>query len=427
MRLADIWTLYRFELRAAFRERGIVVSSVLIPIMLYPLMLWVVSTGMSFVQGLNEATQARVAIIDLPDAHERFSRVIRRNEEIKIVDDEFGLDAARDAIASGRLDAAIVFLPPKVDDADLAENFRAEIVYDASRRRSETAKGRAARELEAYRERWINERRRTAGVTDSKWLGFRIEGQDDATSEQFGALLLGMILPMFLVYMIGLGCFYPAVDTTAGERERSTWETLMTVSASRLSIVAAKYLYVATMGLISGMLNLVAMMLTVGPVFKTLFEDASRDIHFDIPLAAFPAMFLGATLLALLIAAMMMIVAAFARDFKEGQSMLGPVYILFIVPPIFLQSPGIEFTPGMALVPVANVIMLFREALAGHFHALPIALTVLSQGAAIGFCLWLATVILRFEDVLMGSYGGSFLAFVKGRLLRRTRSEKETT
>ena len=46
--------------------------------------------------------------------------------------------------------------------------------------------------------------------------------------------------------LVAVGCFYPAIDSTAGERERSTWETLMTVSASRGSIIAAKYLYVAS-------------------------------------------------------------------------------------------------------------------------------------------------------------------------------------
>ena len=52
------------------------------------------------------------------------------------------------------------------------------------------------------------------------------------------------------------------------------------------------------------------------------------------------------------------------------------------------------------------------------------ALDAGDASAAIGVCLWLATVILRFEDVMIGSYGGSFFAFIKSRLLR---SKKETT
>ena len=59
------------------------------------------------------------------------------------------------------------------------------------------------------------------------------------------------MMSFFLVIMVALGCFVPSIDSTAGERERSTWETLMTVSAPRSSVILAKYLYVATLGILA--------------------------------------------------------------------------------------------------------------------------------------------------------------------------------
>ncbi len=70
--------------------------------------------------------------------------------------------------------------------------------------------------------------------------------------------------------MVAVGCLYPAVDTTAGEHERGTWETTLTLAASRFSIVIAKYLYVTTMGFIAGLLNLTAMTLSMGSVLAPL-------------------------------------------------------------------------------------------------------------------------------------------------------------
>ena len=58
----DIWILYRRELRSALRERTIVVNSVLMPVFLYPVMLWVMFTGMMFVMGLADRADSRLVV-----------------------------------------------------------------------------------------------------------------------------------------------------------------------------------------------------------------------------------------------------------------------------------------------------------------------------------------------------------------------------
>jgi hypothetical protein len=47
--------------------------------------------------------------------------------------------------------------------------------------------------------------------------------------------------------------------------------------------------------------------------------------------------------------------------------MVSPFYLATFLPVMFLQSPGIEFTPVLALIPVVNVAMVFREAIAGIY------------------------------------------------------------
>jgi sodium transport system permease protein len=115
----------------------------------------------------------------------------------------------------------------------------------------------------------------------------------------------------------------------------------------------------------------------------------------------------------------MMIFASFARTFKDGQSMVTPFYMLILLPVMFLQVPGIEFTLPLAFIPVVNVTMMVREAVSGTFHWLQIGVTLVVSAAVIMGCLALATTILRFEDVVIGSYGGSFNTFLKERVLKR--------
>jgi hypothetical protein len=62
---------------------------------------------------------------------------------------------------------------------------------------------------------------------------------------------------------------------------------------------------------------------------------------------------------------------------------------------------------------------VFREALGGIYHWPLIGITVISEASCIFLALWLATTILRYEDFLIGSYGGNFGKFLKERLFSR--------
>ncbi len=291
--------------------------------------------------------------------------------------------------------------------------------FDESKDRSAKARARTVAALADYRENWLERMGEDLGLAPAEWQQFRIERRNVASGGEAGAYLLGLMVPLLMIIMIALGCFYPAVDATAGERERSTWETLMTVSASRTSVVVAKYLYVATLGSVAGLLNLLAMALTMRAILGPLLADTDVDLVFQIPFEALPLLALSALLLAMFIAAGMMIFAAFARTFKEGQSMVGPFYMVCIMPTLLVQSPDLELTPKMALIPIANLALMFREAIGGIYRWPAIAITLVVQLAAVAACLALARYVLRFENVLIGSHGGSLAKFLKSRFSGR--------
>jgi ABC-type Na+ efflux pump permease subunit len=144
-------------------------------------------------------------------------------------------------------------------------------------------------------------------------------------------------------------------------------------------------------------------------------------LKFELPLVALPVMALGAVALALFAAAGMMIFAAFARTFKEGQALTTPFYLAFFVPALLLQSPDATLTPVTACIPVANVMMVFREAINGQFNLPLMGLTFLVEAITIFLCLRLAAAILRFEDVVLGSYEGNLVALARERLVGKKR------
>jgi hypothetical protein len=68
-----------------------------------------------------------------------------------------------------------------------------------------------------------------------------------------------------------------------------------------------------------------------------------------------------------------------------------------------------------------NVTLMVREALSGVFHWPQIGLAVASSLLVIALCLRLATFLLQFEDVVLGSFNGSFNKFIQQRLRKNRR------
>jgi len=314
----DIWILYANEIRSALRERSIVVNSILMPIFLYPVLLWVMFSAMTFIQGLTEGFTSRIALVgEAAPGHEDLLDSLQARENVELIRD-LPEDSAVSRVQAGDLDAVLAFRPPVGEARALPSNFLVDIRYDSSEARSRNAVSRIRDEVDGYRAAWVEREAAALGMTPSDQSLFSVADENVSTEEDLGALILGMMIPLFLAIMVALGCFFPAVDTTAGERERSTWETLMTTAASRQSVVTAKYLYVATMGVTAGILNVIAIFISIGAVMAPLMGQ-TEGISFRLPLLAIPVMMVGAVALALMLSAGMMILASFARTFKDGQ------------------------------------------------------------------------------------------------------------
>ena len=408
MNWKDIRTLYLRELRSALRERGIVVYSIIIPIVLYPLLIWLVYTGFSYASGQAAEARSRIMLRDLPIAHLELRRVMQADRTIDL---EFSRNPEED-LRNGELDLIIDFV--QVQDAPpIPEgNVGASMTFDASRDQSSTARVHAKRAIDRYRERFIEREALRLGISQTQLQGFRVDEVNISTNTEMGRFVLGLLLPVMLVIMLAMGAVYPAIDTTAGERENGTWETTMTSATSRTNILVAKYLYVATMSFAAGCLNVVAMMFTMRSNLALL--GGPSGLNFQVPLASIPVMLAGAALLALFIAAGMMILASFARTFKEGQSLVSPFMIAFVLPLVFIQSPSQEFTMGLAFVPVVNVAMMFREAIVGSFEWRTMLITLAVEVLCVTVALKLATRVIEREGFMLDGPSGGLL-----RLLRR--------
>lgn len=210
------------------------------------------------------------------------------------------------------------------------------------------------------------------------------------------------LAPLVLILMTITGAVYPAIDLTAGERERGTLEVLVAAPVPRMSLLLAKYLAVVVVACLTAAMNLVMMTATVVALGlgKMLFgEEGLR-----------PVTVLEVSLLLLLFAAffsaVLLTVASFARSFKEAQAYLVPLMLVSIAPGLAGVLPGLELRGGLAITPLLNIVLLSRDLLEHRAEpataVLVVASTLLYALAAVA----LAARLFGAEAVLYSARTG---------------------
>jgi ABC-type Na+ efflux pump permease subunit len=311
-----------------------------------------------------------------------------------------GIDVAAPAAPSGNVLARVYFAS----------------VLDAS----QLAKERVEDLLEAWRSTRLENEARRVGVLDLDPIldPVSVEWKSLASNKDLSRYLAGLILPLLFTIVIAMGAFYPALETTVGEKERGTLETTLVLPISRVAIVLGKYLAVSVSALLSFILNFIGMVFTFLHLQSQLPQ--LRGGGFELSTTAVVFVLAGALFIAAFLSALMMLAAFLARTYKEGQSYLTPIYMLSVLPVIVLINPELSLSNGLALVPLVNCSLLFRDALAGQVAAIPFAIVLVSSSFYALLALLAAASVLQREA--MSSSGASFAA----RLFGFTKSRRES-
>lgn len=253
--------------------------------------------------------------------------------------------------------------------------------------------------------------------------------------------ILSLILPLILVLMTITGAIYPAIDLTAGERERGTLESLMVCPVPVFDLVVGKFLVVTTVALVGAALNLASVSATVYVGgFTDLIAPPAQYVPMDsggangvvtsldgqqetasFPWMAIPLILVALVPFAVLMSAIMLAVCAFARTFKEAQNYVTPVIIAVLVPGGVAALPGTQLQGGMLVMPVANMVLLTRDLLRGP-SAVPlssIAWVLLSTSLFAVAAVAVAAKVFATEAVVFSDSGSLRLSLTR-RLMRRT-------
>lgn len=406
MNFSIVKTIFFKELVDTLRDKRTLIAMIGIPMVLYPL-LFIVMTQVLMIQRTKvEETASKVAV--MAEESETIAGWLDEVELIELVDTE----TPDEALKNGEIDAIVVVEGPLASRLDQNETVEVEIQYDVTNSASREAEARLFDAIADQRETLLQARLISEGLTEDFAIPLRIKRNNVSPPSKTTGMLLGMIVPILMVTMLGVGAFYPAVDLTAGEKERGTFETLLSTPTSSLEIVFGKFFAVFTLAMITGLLNLGSMTVTLLFQIAQLSEFVKGQAgDIDVQLLSIPpqsiiAMVVVLIPLAFFISASMMTVAVFARSFKDAQNYVTPFFIIIILPACVASIPEIELSATTQLIPITNVSLLFRDLLMGTVAIDMVFVVFLSTAVYALLALIVATWVFQREDVILSEERG---------------------
>ena len=199
---------------------------------------------------------------------------------------------------------------------------------------------------------------------------------------------------LFIMMAITVSATYPATDTTAGERERGTLETLLTFPIKSRDIIVGKFLGVTVSSIITGLISLALAIISL-MITKNMFS-----IYEGIDVMYSPITILFAVIVIIaysfFISGLCIAIASTSKTFKEAQSALTPLTFISFFPGMIAFMMGITTTPILSIVPFLNFTLIFTDINNGTIDLLNIGLMAISTIVYIS--LVLAYIIKQYKS-----------------------------
>jgi sodium transport system permease protein len=382
----------------ALRDRRTLISTILVPILLFPIL----TVGVGYVvAGLIEEADrepARIMILGGTDSPSIIGNLAKSKNLIVVPEPTNYVD-----LISNKKIRAAVEIPPGLQTGAGTDFAPVKIYMYSGDLKSTMAAKRIEDFFNDYRDNLARDRLTAQKLPATFLKPFDIKQQNVVSEEKVAGETVGGIIAYLVIIMCLTGAMYPAMDLTAGEKERATMETILSSPISRTHLVLGKFLLVLTASLVTAALSVTSMGVSSWVIQHFQGQSSGSAMHITIGIRAVLAVFLVALPLAVMFSAALLTIALFAQSYKEAQSYISPLMIVVIVPAIAAMLPGVELTPRLSLVPILNVSLLCKGLIAGNYHWNSIALIFLSTCMYGAAALFIAVKMFHRESVLFRS------------------------
>src|SRR5258707_2133223 len=355
-----IGIVYRKEFTEWVRDRRTLISTVLVPLFFFPIIM-VGFTALAVVMvGKAKEETPRIMILDGEDSPE----VVAGLREVKSLEIVPYSANWKEQISDKEIRAAVEIPPGFQAALEKGEPKTVKIYYYEGEMKSSFGVDRIEKFLKDYRDQVVKERLAAKNVPPSVLTPFDIHQENVAPPEKVSGATVGGFIGYMVVLLCMTGAMYPAIELTAGEKERGTMETILSSPISRMNFGLGKCLLVLSAALATAALSVMSMGISFAAL-RRFNMSSGRLVAASLRRKVCPdtaaAIFLMALPMAVLFSAVLMTIALFAKSHKEGQSYLTPMTFLVVIPAGGSLLPGGGLTPKIAMGPILNTNPVCKE------------------------------------------------------------------
>lgn len=391
--MSNFLTVLKKELLDIFRDRKAIIFTILLPIILYPVMFKFISSA---VTGMENDVQKEINIAIEGDLNSDIASLLSNQPNIKVPD----VDDNKNALKNGDIQAIIVVPENFLENSSNNSLSTIEILYDEESNKSLMASQLLSSIFESYKYSLVESTLVANGLDASVLNPFQVEikpgiNTESAESGGFGTMMLSMLPSLLVIFMVS-STLAMAADLGAGEKERCTFEPLLSTPAIRSSILWGKIVALCAISFLTLIVNMIAMVFSM----NTFMNDGGSLGISLTPIAILGIIGISLFLLVTL-AALQMAISLYARSSKEAGTYLSGVMIptmLLSYLPMMMDAKSIKFV--FFNIPVANAVCLMKEFMVGIFNTQHILIVIIWHILYVVASILFAKYMFSKEEVI---------------------------
>ena len=376
----NLWNILKKELRELFRDKKSLAMMLIIPIFIPLIML-----GMS---ALFEAQTNK----DIEE-YNKIGFAYDLSEEEKQIAEEMNIE-----VINGTEEE----LKQKYDNGEInlyiTKDGNKYILNNNSTETSTYAKSLMESYFNAYKQYLQQNYLQTNNINPNEVLNIITVEENLIEEDNYFVNFIKNYAFLFIIMAITVSATYPATDTTAGEKERGTLETLLTFPIKSKDIILGKFLGVTISSIITGLISLVLAIISliIAQDMFSIYEG--MDIMFTPITIIFAIIVIIAY--SFFISGLCISIASTSKTFKEAQSALTPLTFISFFPGMIAFMVEVTGTPLISIIPFLNYTVIFTDINNGNIDILNIALMLISTIIYISIVLTYIIKQYKSEKVL---------------------------
>ncbi|MBU5453954.1 ABC transporter permease [Caproiciproducens sp. MSJ-32] len=352
-------TILKKELLDIFRDKKTLILTIFLPIIIYPAMFSFMSSS---INNLQDEAEKEINIYIEGDTKSSVADAILSIPAVNLVE----TDTPQDLLKKGDIQL-IIQIPDKFDENIMAgKNDKITILIDEESNKSMIAESMINEILESYKNNLVAQRLAASGLDTSILSPFTLEVKsginEGEEANNFSSMMMSMLPTLIIILMIS-STIGMAADLGAGEKERFTFEPLLSTSANRSSIITGKIVALCVVAFISLVANVFVMAFSMGK-----FMNFGGEVDININLYSILGILLIGVLVLIFLATLQISISIYARSTKEANSYLAaitmPSMLLAFIP---YMADAKSINPAFFNIPITNSICLMKEFIVGIY------------------------------------------------------------